>query len=321
MTIKQLSSSSSQKVRSARVSAPDGFAIDERHGQEGQHHPQQRRHDPRVGDREQHPVAEQRPDHDAQRQGVHPLRVEAVPTPGGRGGKNGTDYATGGSALSRASDSQLDTDRHQVQPCVRHTAQGWPRTAPSSPARPPTPPGSAIKVAAARTPMAIRVPSPMSRSTLAIVRPAHPVSRRADSPKSRPTATASRRSSRRTIRRVRRSARASATTSSPRAPLGSSGAARPNPFDIEDVAKVVQWLRARVTPTRRAARRRSLDVNSSGILTVSLGLDGLTCNNSANQFYEHTSEAVTWDVTQANSRTVITIRLDASTVDRPVQPL
>ena len=49
---------------------------------------------------------------------------------------------------------------------------------------------------------------------------------------------------------------------------------------------------------------------------MSLGLDQLDCDNAANHFYQSISSPLTWDITPANGRTEITIRLAAADVTR-----
>jgi hypothetical protein len=52
--------------------------------------------------------------------------------------------------------------------------------------------------------------------------------------------------------------------------------------------------------------------SNGGILTMSLGLDGLDCNDAANGFYVGTSEVLTFDVTPAAGRTTVVMSVVAT---------
>ena len=57
-------------------------------------------------------------------------------------------------------------------------------------------------------------------------------------------------------------------------------------------------------------------VSKDGILSYTLGLENLDCDNAINRFYRSKSEVLTFNVTEATGRTIVTIRLKASSVDR-----
>jgi hypothetical protein len=88
------------------------------------------------------------------------------------------------------------------------------------------------------------------------------------------------------------------------------------PFDINDVAKVCAGPCSGTTDKGGTTTTIRVD-SDGGVLTMSLGLDALDCNDTANNHYTSTSAPVTWDISAANGRTEITIRLDASDVTRP----
>ena len=63
----------------------------------------------------------------------------------------------------------------------------------------------------------------------------------------------------------------------------------------------------------------SATVNSNsngGVLSASLGLDNVDCNNAVNRNYVATSETVTFDVTQATGRTLVTMKVAAASVTK-----
>ena len=57
---------------------------------------------------------------------------------------------------------------------------------------------------------------------------------------------------------------------------------------------------------------------SGGVLTLSLGQGDVDCNNAVNRYYQGSSEPIVFDVTQGTGRTVVTIKLEASSVDKPL---
>jgi hypothetical protein len=87
-------------------------------------------------------------------------------------------------------------------------------------------------------------------------------------------------------------------------------------FDINDVAKVCAGTCSGTTDKGGTTATIRVDSNG-GVLTMSLGLDPLDCDNKANDYYKSSSAPVTWDISTAGGRTEITIRLDASDVTRP----
>ena len=88
-------------------------------------------------------------------------------------------------------------------------------------------------------------------------------------------------------------------------------------FDIAGVAKVCSGACAGTDS--KADTTASIDATTSGgLLTLSLGLEEVDCNNAANRFYQATSQPLLFDVTQATGRVVVTVRIDAASVDRKV---
>jgi hypothetical protein len=314
ITIKQLSSSSDKKVRSARVSAPDGFVIDTATVKKG--------NNPLPPSNVTTTNGSVTVNNISLNSGqTITVSVKAFIRCGTSGsvswtvvGKNGTDYATGGTALSKDPDSDLDTD---VTKC-RLAFLTQPKVAQNgavitSAAADPS--GEAIKVEL-RNANGSAVSQSGVQVTLAISSGPSGVSlggltqvatnsngvasfKSTDDPKGP---------------RIGTSARDYRLVASASGIVDSDPSAA---FDIEDVAKTCSGS-CPANPDPKGGTTASLDVTSSGIVTASLGIDsGLTCDNAANDFYEDTTPIVTWNVTQANSRTVITIRLDASRVDRP----
>jgi hypothetical protein len=88
-------------------------------------------------------------------------------------------------------------------------------------------------------------------------------------------------------------------------------------FDVDDVAKVCSGPcsgTAQLGDTTATVSAKS----DGGVLSMSLGLDDIDCNNKRNKYYVSTSEVVSWDVTSALGRTTVTIKLAAASVDKPV---
>src|SRR5262249_37273743 len=89
-------------------------------------------------------------------------------------------------------------------------------------------------------------------------------------------------------------------------------------FDINDVAKRCSTSDPCLGSSDKGTTTANVSVGSSnGILTLSLGLDDLDCNNAANHFYQSTSSPLTWAITSGSGRVTITIRLDSADVNRP----
>ena len=85
-------------------------------------------------------------------------------------------------------------------------------------------------------------------------------------------------------------------------------------FDISDVA--VDCSGACSGSSDKGDTSATVSAETNGILTFSLGLDGIDCNDSANRFYASSSEVVTFDVTAGVGRTTVTITLGASSVTK-----
>lgn len=86
-------------------------------------------------------------------------------------------------------------------------------------------------------------------------------------------------------------------------------------FDISDVAKVCSGACSGTAASGNTTATISATSNG-GVLSMSVGLDDIDCNNAVNHFYVATSETVTWDITPAAGRTAITIKLDAASVTK-----
>jgi hypothetical protein len=88
------------------------------------------------------------------------------------------------------------------------------------------------------------------------------------------------------------------------------------PFDVSDVATICSGACSASTQLGTTSATVSATSNG-GVLTVSLGLDSLDCNDAANRYYVATSQVVSFDVTPATGRTVVTIKLAAAPGNRP----
>ena len=87
-------------------------------------------------------------------------------------------------------------------------------------------------------------------------------------------------------------------------------------FDISDVAQACSGSCTGTDSLNDTTATVSATSNG-GVLTMSLGLDDVDCNNAVNNYYVATSETVSFQVTPAAGRTTITIKLAAASVDRP----
>ena len=87
-------------------------------------------------------------------------------------------------------------------------------------------------------------------------------------------------------------------------------------FDISDVAKICSGPCSGQTSKGTTSTSISL-TSDGGVLTLSLGLDDLDCNDAPNHYYTSTLEPVSWDITSASGRVEVTIRLDSADVNRP----
>jgi hypothetical protein len=86
-------------------------------------------------------------------------------------------------------------------------------------------------------------------------------------------------------------------------------------FEVSDVATVCSG--ACSVSTQSGTTSATVSANSNGgVLSASLGLDNVDCNNAVNHNYVATSQAVTFDVTPAIGRTTITMKLAAASVTR-----
>jgi hypothetical protein len=97
---------------------------------------------------------------------------------------------------------------------------------------------------------------------------------------------------------------------------GIIGSGPSSAFDIEDVAKVCSGGCAGSSDKGTTSATVSSS-SSGGVLRMSLGLDALSCDDAPNQYYQSSSSPLTWDVTSADGRTEVTIRLAAADVNRP----
>lgn len=86
-------------------------------------------------------------------------------------------------------------------------------------------------------------------------------------------------------------------------------------FDISDVAKVCSGS-CSGTATEGDTTATVSATSNGGVLSLSVGLDDLDCNNAVNHNYVATSETVTWNVTPAAGRTAITIKVDHASVTK-----
>lgn len=101
---------------------------------------------------------------------------------------------------------------------------------------------------------------------------------------------------------------ASATTS------GIGDANTSSAFDISDVA--VTCSGACSGSSQKDDTSATVSAESNGVLSFSLGLDDIDCDNGPNRFYKSSSEVLTFDVTSGAGRTMVTITLAASSVTK-----
>lgn len=64
------------------------------------------------------------------------------------------------------------------------------------------------------------------------------------------------------------------------------------------------------------ATTASISSTTTGTLSLSLGLEDVSCDNEVNKSYQASSEPLLFDVTEGTGRTVVTVRIDAANVDR-----
>jgi hypothetical protein len=87
-------------------------------------------------------------------------------------------------------------------------------------------------------------------------------------------------------------------------------------FDVSSVAVVCSGACSGSDQLGNTSATVSATSNG-GVLSMSVGLDTVDCNNAVNHNYVSTSQAVTFDVTPAVGRTTITMKLAAASVTRP----
>jgi len=86
-------------------------------------------------------------------------------------------------------------------------------------------------------------------------------------------------------------------------------------FDVSDVATVCSG--ACSASTQKGTTSATVNSSSNGgVLSASLGLDNVDCNNAVNHNYVATSETVTFDVTQGTGRTLVTMKVAAASVTK-----
>ena len=86
-------------------------------------------------------------------------------------------------------------------------------------------------------------------------------------------------------------------------------------FDVSDVATVCSG--ACSASTQKGTTSATVNSSSNGgVLSASLGLDNVDCNNAVNRNYVATSETVTFDVTQGTGRTLVTMKVAAASVTK-----
>ena len=86
-------------------------------------------------------------------------------------------------------------------------------------------------------------------------------------------------------------------------------------FDVSDVATLCSG--ACSASTQKGTTSATVNSSSNGgVLSASLGLDNVDCNNAVNHNYVATSETVTFDVTQGTGRTLVTMKVAAASVTK-----
>ena len=86
-------------------------------------------------------------------------------------------------------------------------------------------------------------------------------------------------------------------------------------FNISDVA--VACSGACSGTSQSGTTTATVNANSNGgVLSLSLGLDNVDCNNAVNRNYLATSATVTFDVTPAIGRTLVTMKVAAASVNK-----
>jgi hypothetical protein len=306
ITIKQLSSSSDKKVRSARVSAPDGVTIGQVTVKRGNTTLTN------VTSTSGSVTVNNIPSLSSNQTVTVSLKASIPCGESGStwivGAKNGTDFATGGTPLSQDPASQLSTS---VTPC----SLAWVQQ-PASAGRDKV--ITSVVADPSGTPVQVRLLDGMgghaSQSgvtvSLAIVAGTGASGATLDGTTA-VTGSAGIATFAPTINRSERGYRLLATAS------GVIDSDPSSAFNIDDVAKICSVSGCTGSSVKDTTTAKISASSDGGVLTMSLGLDPLDCHDSANQFYETSSATVTWDITPANDRTEITIRLDKADVTRP----
>lgn len=86
------------------------------------------------------------------------------------------------------------------------------------------------------------------------------------------------------------------------------------PFNVAGVA--VACTGACTGEQSKGSTTASISSTTTGTLSLSLGVDDVSCDNEINKYYQATSESLLFDVTDGTGRTVVTVRIDAADVDR-----
>jgi len=86
-------------------------------------------------------------------------------------------------------------------------------------------------------------------------------------------------------------------------------------FDINDVAVVCSGSCSGTSQQGNTGATVNA-ASAGGVLTFSIGVDNVDCNNAPNKYYEGTSKALTFNVTGGTGRTTITMTLDKASVTR-----
>jgi hypothetical protein len=94
------------------------------------------------------------------------------------------------------------------------------------------------------------------------------------------------------------------------------GDATSGPFDVDDVAKTCTGACSGTDQMADTSATVSATTNG-GVLTMSLGLDALDCNNAVNHYYVSTSQVLTFGLTPSAGRKTVTIGLAAASVTKP----
>ncbi|MFN8619747.1 MAG: hypothetical protein U0869_03230 [Chloroflexota bacterium] len=85
-------------------------------------------------------------------------------------------------------------------------------------------------------------------------------------------------------------------------------------FDITGVA--VRCSGACSGSDQSGNTQATVQASTAGLLTLTVGIDGVNCNDAANRFYSTTSQPILFNVTGGTGRTTVTIGLAAASVDR-----